>query len=237
MNPIDCSIAQHDGPPDVALWRIDFDFNCSLNSREFETLSVDEQARASRFRRHQDAIRFASVRAALRSMLADTTGIAADRIRFATDEAGRPHLADAPSQVDFNVSHSGAHGLIALSTRRRIGVDIEMRAKAFDWRGIARATLAAKEIDHLSAQDRAKAADAFFDAWVAKEALLKAAGVGIANHLVQLTVLPRGVDNQVPNHEWPDIARGLQAVWTAAPRGYAACIAWSPENENFTRQA
>ena len=227
MNSVDRFPLPHPGPHDIALWRVDFAFDQTLAAPAFDTLSVDERERAARFHRHHDAIRFASVRAALRALLYDTTKIDAKDIRLATDEAGRPHMIDSPVSVDFNVSHSGAHGLIALSTRRRVGVDIETRVFDFDWQGIARATLTADETAWLQGLDAAQSQHAFFDAWVAKEALLKAAGVGISEHLTQLTVFPARIDGFVPDTQRPDAIRNLLAAWIQAPQGYAACIAWS----------
>ncbi|HWT37505.1 MAG TPA: 4'-phosphopantetheinyl transferase superfamily protein [Paraburkholderia sp.] len=226
MNLVDRFPVPHPGPHDVALWRVDFAFEQTLAASAFDTLSVDERERATRFHRHHDAIRFASMRAALRAALSEATKIAAEDIRIAADEAGRPRMLDARMPVDFNVSHAGAHGLIALSTRRRVGVDIESRTTDFDWRDIASSTLTADEVVWLQSLDAAQSQHAFFDAWVAKEALLKAAGVGISEHLTQLTVLPRRVDGFVPDTQRPDAVQNLQAAWLQAPQGYAACIAW-----------
>lgn len=229
MNSIDRLPLPHPGPPDIALWRVDFAFDWPLAAPAFGTLSVDECERARRFHRHHDAIRFASMRAALRSALSDVTGIAAQDVRLGTDDAGRPHMIEPPVTVDFNVSHAGAHGLIALSTRRRVGVDIEVRAGDFLWRSIARSTLSAAEVEWLAGLDAAQSQHAFFDVWVAKEALLKAAGVGISEHLTQLTVLPPDTCGFVPRAPRPAAVEHLDAAWTQAPQGYAACIAWSPE--------
>ncbi|MBN3767786.1 4'-phosphopantetheinyl transferase superfamily protein [Burkholderia sp. Ac-20365] len=229
MNSIDRLLLPHSGPPDIALWRVDFAFDWPLDAPAFGTLSVDERERGRRFHRHHDAIRFASMRAALRSALSDATEIAAQDLRLTTDEAGRPYMVEPPAPVDFNVSHAGAYGLIALSTRRRVGVDIEARASDFDWRSIARSTLSAAEIESLEGLDAAQSQHAFFDAWVAKEALLKAAGVGISEYLTQLTVLPRDVHGFVPRPQRPAAIDNLDAAWTHAPQGYAACIAWSPD--------
>ncbi len=170
------------------------------------------------------------MRAVLRAVLSEATGVAARDVGIAADEAGRPHMISPSVPIDFNVSHSGAHGLIALSHRRRVGVDIETRSRDFDWRSVARSTLSKAEIEWLKGLDAANSQHAFFDAWVAKEALLKAAGVGISEHLTQLTVLPRGVLEHVPHASRPPAVQSLDAAWTQAPQGYAACIAWSRDS-------
>ncbi|MGE8488549.1 MAG: 4'-phosphopantetheinyl transferase family protein [Paraburkholderia nemoris] len=222
----------HDCPSDVSLWRIDFAFDASLEDAAFAALSDDERARAGKFLRHEDALRFASVRVALREQLARHLGIAAHAVRFKLDANRRPHLADS-NTLDFNVSHAGSHGLIAMSSKRRVGVDIEHRGESFDWHSITTLTLDASEaawIDHLDIEAQRAA---FYDAWVAKEALVKTTGVGIARGLQHLTVLPRDSAEVTLRNVIPDDMREITARWIAAPEAYAACVAWS--TKTFTR--
>jgi 4'-phosphopantetheinyl transferase len=216
----------HDGPPDVHVWRVDINFDTTLESDAFAALSSDERAQARVFRRREDALRFATVRAALREQLAGALGIAPDAVRLARDAMKRPCLAEA-ALVDFNVSHSGAHGLIALSTRRRVGVDIEQRDTQLDWRSLAALTLADSEAAALGQLAPEECLERFYDAWVAKEALLKTPGVGVVLGLQRLTVLPRDGVRVVLRAQVPDEARDLAASWLTAPTGYAACVAWS----------
>ncbi len=216
----------HDGPSDVSLWRVDFAFGASLDDAAFAALSDDERARAGNFRRHEDALRFASVRVALRVQLARYLGIAAHAVQFKLDANRRPHFADSDA-YDFNVSHAGAHGLIAMSPCRRVGVDIEQYSDKFDWRSIVALTLDASEAAWIERLDVTQQVSAFYDAWVAKEALVKTTGVGITRGLQHLTVLPRDSMQVTLRNEIPDDMREIAARWIAAPEGYAACVAWS----------
>ena len=226
MYSIDPVPLSHDGPSDIALWRIDIDFTASLDAPAFASLSDDERTRARNFRRHEDALRFASVRAALREELARRLDIAAHAVRFVPDANHRPHLADS-DRFDFNVSHAGAHGLIAMSPVRRVGVDIEQCSDKFDWRSIAALTLDKEEAEWIDRLDAGQRSAAFYDAWVAKEALVKTTGVGITRGLQHLTVLPReGARVRLRKQISADI-RDVAAYWLAAPDAYAACLAWS----------
>ncbi|PRY08142.1 4'-phosphopantetheinyl transferase superfamily protein [Paraburkholderia sp. BL25I1N1] len=226
MHSIDPVPLPHDGPPDIALWRIDIDFTASLDASAFASLSDDERTRARHFRRHEDALRFASVRAALREELARRLDIAAHAVRFALDANHRPHLADS-DRFDFNVSHAGAHGLIAMSPVRRVGVDIEQRSDKFDWRSIAALTLGEEEAAWIARLDAGQQSAAFYDAWVAKEALVKTTGVGLTRGLQHLRVLPRESTCVTLREQIPADMRGVAARWLAAPDAYAACVAWS----------
>ncbi|WGS52176.1 4'-phosphopantetheinyl transferase superfamily protein [Paraburkholderia sp. D15] len=217
----------HGGPSDITLWRIDFPFDASLDdSPAFACLSDDERVRAGRFLRHEDAVRFGGTRAALRELLARHLEVTAQAVRFAKDANGRPQLAQSAA-FDFNVSHTGAHGLIAISPLRRVGVDIEQHRVGFDWRSIAPLTLDPAEVTWLERRDAVEQSSAFYDAWVAKEALVKTTGAGIARGLQHLAVLPREDAQVVLRNGIPDDMRDIAAQWIAAPQGYSACVAWS----------
>lgn len=227
MHSIDPVLLLHDGPSDISLWRIDFPFDASLSDATvFASLSDDERARARRFLHHEDTVRFASVRAALRERLAQRLGIAAHAVRFAQDANGRPHLADS-TRFDFNVSHAGAHGLIAMSPVRRVGVDIEQHRDGFDWRSIAALTLDPTEVAWLESRNATQQTAAFYAGWVAKEALVKTTGAGISRGLPHLTVLPREGSRVTLNNRIPDDMREIAAQWIEAPDAYSACVAWS----------
>ncbi|MFM0168278.1 4'-phosphopantetheinyl transferase family protein [Paraburkholderia sediminicola] len=226
MYSIDSVPLPHDGPSDLALWRIDIDFTASLDAPAFASLSDDERTRARNFRRHEDALRFATVRAALREELARRLDIAAQAVRFALDANHRPHLADS-DRFDFNVSHAGAHGLIAMSPVRRVGVDIEQCSDKFDWHSIAALTLDPEEAAWIERLDAGRQSAAFYDAWVAKEALVKTTGAGITRGLQHLTVLPRESTRVTLRKQIPADMREVAAHWLAAPDSYAACVAWS----------
>lgn len=216
---------QHSGPSDVTLVRIDIPFALSLEGDLFLALSADEQARARKFRRHEDAMRFAVMRAGLRHLLATRLGVEPTAVQLTVDSRGRPRLC-ASDPLDFNLSHSGAHGLIALSSLRRVGVDIEQCIVGLDWRAIAPLALDVAEIELLLQLDVTEAVLTFYDGWVAKEALLKAAGVGIVRELNGLVVLPR-IGRLVTFRKAPPAnAQTLRAAWVQGPPGYAACVAW-----------
>jgi 4'-phosphopantetheinyl transferase len=223
IEPISLS---HQGPPDISLWRVDLAFHVSLDDDAFASLSEDELARARKFLRHEDTLRFATLRAALRGQLAQRLGIAPHAVRFTHDADRRPRLADS-NLVDFNVSHAGSHGLIAMSPARRVGVDIEHRRAQFDWRSVAPLTLDPAEKTWIEGLDSTQQSVAFYDAWVAKEALVKTTGVGIIEGLQHLTVLPRDASRVTLRNRIPDDMRSVSAHWLAAPDSYAACLAWS----------
>jgi phosphopantetheinyl transferase len=73
---------------------------------------------------------------ALREVLARYLGAEPGEIELVVGERGKPRLAGG--QLHFNLSHSGALGLVAVCAEREVGVDVERlrpkREAAFYWR-------------------------------------------------------------------------------------------------------
>lgn len=95
---------------------------------------------------------------------------------------GRPH-ADPPT--DVSMSHSGNWVAVALCETGRIGIDVE--TERFVEPSLAKRCLSTDELAWLEEAERGAARTRrFFRLWTAKEAYLKATGVGLA-------VDPRGI--------------------------------------------
>jgi len=97
-------------------------------------------------------------------------GFEPDWRRLAAPERGKPSLTGAP---DFSIAHAGGRVACAVIARGRVGLDLEARAAVR--LSSLRLALNAREQAALAA-DRLTAADAF----VMKEAAIKAAGATIA---------------------------------------------------------
>ncbi|WP_244817008.1 4'-phosphopantetheinyl transferase superfamily protein [Caballeronia sp. Lep1P3] len=225
-----CTPLQPDAPADVHVWRVDIALDAPLDAAAGNVLQAHEMERAGRFLRHHDAVRFTTMRAALRRLLASMTHADAAHLTFDTDAHGRPKLAmrDAP---DFNVSHSGAHGLIAISRARRVGVDIEEARLSFDWRGLETSVLHDADARAIDALPQGARSGAWFACWTAKEAVLKAQGEGIGGEKLAMpgfSVLPLGGARRT-RFALSKEAGSFDAVPLAAPAGYAAALAWSTE--------
>lgn len=216
----------------VQVARIDFDWRVPLASPAYAALSDAERARAARYRRHEDAVRSAATRAALRDVLGAALGMAPQDVSIVVDEAGRPSLDPAHrASLDFNVSHAGDHALIAWASAR-VGVDIESCSRTADWRGLAAEVCAPAEAAYLESLPLAARAGAFMRVWSAKEALLKALGTGIVGGLRAFAVVPpRDATTPATTIVEPVApAAGVAAFdagWLDAAPGYAACVAWT----------
>lgn len=99
---------------------------------------------------------------------------------------GKPRLVDGTAE--FNLSHAGRWVVCAIS-RTAVGVDVE-QVRPFDlvlaWRFFHRRECAA-----LAVQPAAARHDYFFRLWTAKEAYMKALGLGFQRDMASFSVAPR----------------------------------------------
>ena len=162
---------------DVAdVWRADLSAG---GEAERALLSPAERERAGRFARPEDGVRWGRAHGILRALLARYTGLDARTVRFAEGPHGKPALAGEPSDVRFNLSHSGDVALYAVALRREVGVDVELPRRPIDAVAIAERALGREQADRLRAlapEDRDRE---FLRAWVRYEAVLKCDGTGI----------------------------------------------------------
>jgi phosphopantetheinyl transferase len=121
--------------------------------------------------------RSAAVHALVRRLLSQFTRTAPDVLRIARTQAGKPYL-EAAHALWFNVSHAHAYSLIAVSRSGEIGCDIEDRFDETDVDRLASLVLHPREAEALERLNGKERQDEFRRYWVAKEALLKAAGSG-----------------------------------------------------------
>ena len=153
-------------------------------------LDEEEQARWRRFLYDGPRRRFALCRAALRAVLCEQFGCLNSQLAFAASDHGKPYAVwkGAAVPVSFNVSHSGAHGLIALAAAGRLGVDVEERRKPRHLNLLISSVMGPDEQAELALARGCRKVRLFFNFWTLKEALIKAIGLGLALDMSQLEI-------------------------------------------------
>ena len=166
----------------VAIVHVDLAPHADCTPDVLSWLDQNERERWQGYRRAALRREFARCRAALRAVLCQHLGCSNGALAFAASKHGKPFAVvdGTPAGISFNVSHSGSHGLIAVTPHGRIGVDVEERRCRPDPDGAIRSAFAPAERAELAAAQGPRKVDLFFALWTMKEALLKARGVGLA---------------------------------------------------------
>jgi 4'-phosphopantetheinyl transferase len=175
---------------EVAIWFVRLDRRAQPVERLRRLLSPDEQDRLERFRFRHDAIRFVTLRAVLRAVLAERLGASPEEIRFAYGPYGKPELAMPFNRrgVAFSVSHSADLGVVAVTAGRRVGVDIERVRPLPDLEAMSEQVFSPREQGALRTIPPVLRPRAFLNGWTRKEAYIKAIGTGCAHPLARFSV-------------------------------------------------
>jgi len=152
-------------------------------------LSEDERVRFHRFRDASSASQFATGRLLLRTALGNVAGIAPEDVALRRDASGQLHAPDRPT-LRFSLAHTHGLAIMAIAKESSVGIDIEHTSRQIDVRSIARRWFTAGERTALEQAEDAHRT--FLEIWTCKEAVLKAAGHGIAGGLEHLDASPAG---------------------------------------------
>lgn len=174
----------------VHVWRASLDQPGACVERLARVLSPDERARADRFRFVQDRQRFIVGRGVLRTILSRYVGVESSGLRFRYESHGKPALDGplGPGTVRFNVAHSQALALYAITEGRDIGVDLESLRPIPDAEEIAGRFFSPRENAVFHEVPFDLKTEAFLNCWTRKEAFVKALGDGLTHPLDRFDV-------------------------------------------------
>ncbi len=169
------------GAREVHLWQAALDVSPQRTATLAATLSAAENRRAARLRRPDDRARYIAAHGWLRRLLAHYLDADPAALAFKSTAHGKPRLADPTLRwLHVNLSHSAARAAFAVTRNRDVGVDIEQVRDDVDIDGIAHRYFTNHQRAALAAMAHAERTRAFFAHWTRHEALLKAAGSGLA---------------------------------------------------------
>lgn len=173
-------------PSELHLWRLDSGSGRWSKYLPYFTtlLSNEELHRLASFRYDHPRQTFIITRAFCRLLLSRYVPAVSPRSwQFRRNDYGRPSAilpGDAPA-IDFNISHSAGQIVIAVAMATySIGVDIEEMALTPDQLAITAQFFSQAEQDELGRQPDALRKERFFELWTAKEAYIKARGMGLS---------------------------------------------------------
>ena len=144
-------------------------------------LDAGERQRCRRFLYPAPRRQFVLCRAALRAVLCVALDCDNEELAFEFSRYGKPIPLVRGDRVAMhcNISHSGSHGLVALSRRGRVGVDVEERRPRRNLEELVETVFGPQEQAVLAGLEGQRWLDAFLTFWTSKEALAKAWGMGL----------------------------------------------------------
>jgi 4'-phosphopantetheinyl transferase len=208
-------------------------------------LGADDRQDAARLRFAADRAALLVRRAVLRSVLSRYVGTPAAALEFdrrcrhcGDASHGRPRVAVAPDEaaafgdLSFSLSQAGPVTIIAVADGNEVGVDVETEERVRDWGPIARQFFTPRERQALAEVEPLRRRAAFLAVWTAKEACLKADGLGIVAGTDSVEVLldPRQTEgpHRVGGSSWylSTVRPGPSSVATIATTRRARVQGW-----------
>ena len=153
-------------------------------------LSEDELIRASKLKIEQKKNQFVITRGLLRRLLSNCLEKEPGELTFSYQQHCKPTIDDKYNNksIEFNVSHSGNYGLIAMTLENKVGIDIEETNPEIDFQSLSNRFFSDNEKKELINLDKDEQLDAFYRVWVRKESFIKAIGKGVAFGLDRFSV-------------------------------------------------
>jgi 4'-phosphopantetheinyl transferase len=233
-------ISEWNKPPDtlvwpddeVHVWRSTVDWSPDSLAGIKQYLSPDERARVERFFFEKDQRSHLVSRGWLRVLLGRYLCVPPDQLGFDYGAHGKPRLAAPAAQsphqapLQFNVSHSGEFVVIAVTTGRALGVDVERIRTDTKVVELAERYFSPHERAALAALRPVQQHDGFFNAWSRKEAFIKACGTGLAMPLdsFDVSLLPDQPAQLIATRPDADVACRWSMRVVDVADGYKAAI-------------
>ena len=186
---------------EVHLWLAAYDeiADAQLHARYRELLDPAERVQEQRFYFARDRVRYLVTRALVRTVLSKyVPSVAPEEWTFDKNRYGRPEAANAAAReagLTFNISHTHSLIVLALATRREIGVDVENVCAREASVRIAEHYFAPPEVSTLNAAPVHEQQFRFFEYWTFKESYIKARGMGLSLPLDKFSFHYPGVGN------------------------------------------
>lgn len=214
---------------EVHVWRASLDSPQRDSERWWAVLSGDEKDRAQRFHFERDRKRYVASRGLLRIILSRYLRADAAALRFEYNDYGKPAIAGGsePLAISFNLSHSHELALYAVTSGRRIGIDVEFMRSDLADEQIAERFFAPQEVREIRSLSPEHRAEAFFNCWTRKEAFIKARGEGLSLplHKFQVSLAPGAPAVLVHTADDPEETLRWRLQALAPGSGYAGAVA------------
>lgn len=213
----------------IHLWGIEINGSQQCLERCTGWLDEVERHRAARFVREDIRQRYVLAHGGLRAVLSRYLGVTPDVVSFDRSATGKPSLTRElrdRSSITFNLSHAHGRALIAVAQTQEVGVDLECVRSEIEVAKLSKRYFTRSEHTAIMQAPEEQRAMRFFRYWVAKEALLKAQGIGLRG-LSDCEIFPEadGVDVEVRTRLGAQFTNKLQVRLLPCETGWEAAVA------------
>ncbi len=117
-----------------------------------------------------------------------------ENVRLIILASGKPEIfpGSNPNQIQFSVSHCQDRMIVAIGKGRALGVDIEVIRSQTKSLAIAQQYFSEREATHLGSLSQEKCNRDFIRIWTCKEAVVKALGTGMFQHMRTIEIDIKG---------------------------------------------
>ncbi len=215
---------------DLHIWRYILDEEEYHAEKSMPLLSDEEHQRCDWYMNETEKIRYICNHRFVRQVLSKYMNIPASEIIFCHAKMGKPFIKN--SNLFFNYSYRSSLGLLALSKKGEVGVDIEKIKVLQDPPTFASFSFSEKESNILFKSDPENFQDILFTFWTFKEAIIKALGVGLNADLTKIDLADFLYSDLNP------LAFEGNAIYTIkelkVQQGYKAAFAIKGQQQTFT---
>lgn len=216
-------------PKAVHLWGVTLDGTRSSLGRCGDWLDEYEQARAARLVREEDRWRYVLAHGGLRLVLSRYLGIGPAVVKMCRSETGKPALTkelEGQFGITFNLSHAHGRALIAISKGQEVGVDLERIRSEVEVEKLSQRYFAPSEHATIMQLTQEQRAARFFRLWVAKEAALKAEGIGLLGlSQCEIVLGADGIDAEVLAPVRSPLEESWKVCFLSCGEGWEAAVA------------
>lgn len=211
-------------PDTLHIWGFNLEGEPAMVEHCRALLSAQERHRADRFVFAHHRTRYTVAHGVLRHLLGRYCGVAPESLGFEAPAAGKPTLR-GEAAPHFNLTHSEDGALLGVSSSHELGIDLERMRANIEARSISHHYFFGSEREEIATS--ATPDTTFYRYWVAKEAVLKAQGIGLGFPLDRFRVA------FLPGEEMARIdtfdPTALSGDWTVrmlpSERGWLAAVA------------
>lgn len=181
-------------------------------------LPQEEWQYVSRFISHEDCMRSAVGKVLIRKLLSQYMNISEETVVISKNRYGKPYV-DGTTPIHFNISHSGEIVMAAVSKEMVVGIDVEKISELPEYNLLTENFFALNEWRSIAS---AGSIELFYEYWTAKEAYVKAVGMGLSKALDSFEIIGKS----------KIIDSGQQVKWNRRKidtlAGYIANIVYLP---------